>query len=419
MKKRSIMVGLISFFVFMNVSLAMALQPFPDTGQTKCYGMGWDTGVISCPQPGKPLYGQDAQYPRLPRSYTKLGMNGAELSDSALHVDDGGQWIMTRDNVTGLIWEVKTNVSRVDIYTRRDAINVFITDINALNFGGFSDWRMPSRQELVSLVDIGRSDPAINLKWFPKTVSGGYWTATGWRVAFSIGDTKRHPGSFTRYYVRAVRAGTVPVSNFVDNNDGTVTDTSTGLMWQRETATYEMTWSEALAYAENLSLAGHTDWRLPNRNEIQTIVDDSEFGPAVFPPFRPDTWLKYWTSSTNIKFPNGVWLLNSQTGEVQSFLDHKHNYNRVRVVRTAQEVSLPDDDEAKAERIFNAAEAEYPEWFYPKGLPIQIYRGYEHPMYYRYYQPRNIFLLTYDGVVYYYYNGRYTAWGTVDEWLRR
>ncbi len=81
-------------------------------------------------------------------------------------------------------------------------------------------------------------------------------------------------------------------------------------------------------------------------------------------------------------------------------------------------VSL-NDDEASAERIFNAAEELYPNWFYPKGLPVEIYRGYEHPMYYRYYQPRNIFLLTYDGVVYYYYNGRYTAWGTVDEWLRR
>ena len=72
---------------------AQTYYPFPDTGQTKCYNN--ETG-ITCPQPGEPFHGQDAQYqPRLPRSYTKLGHGGTILADDALHVDDGAHWSRT------------------------------------------------------------------------------------------------------------------------------------------------------------------------------------------------------------------------------------------------------------------------------------------------------------------------------------
>ncbi|MBU1914685.1 MAG: DUF1566 domain-containing protein, partial [Candidatus Thermoplasmatota archaeon] len=51
---------------------------------------------------------------------------------------------------------------------------------------------------------------------------------------------------------------------FIDNKDGTVTDTRTGLMWEKETAPDTYTWEEALRYCEELRLAGHEDWSLPN-----------------------------------------------------------------------------------------------------------------------------------------------------------
>ena len=71
----------------------------PDTGQTKCYNK---TDVITCPSPGQPFYGQDANYTINPMSYTKLDGSGNALPDSA------PSWVMVRDNVTGLIWEMKT-----------------------------------------------------------------------------------------------------------------------------------------------------------------------------------------------------------------------------------------------------------------------------------------------------------------------
>jgi len=80
-----------------GLSFAVGL---PDTGQTKCYN---DTAEIACPAPGQDFYGQDAQYSTNPRSYTKLDAGGNALSDSA------ASWAMVRDNVTGLIWEMKTD----------------------------------------------------------------------------------------------------------------------------------------------------------------------------------------------------------------------------------------------------------------------------------------------------------------------
>ncbi len=187
-------------------------QPFPDTGQTKCYD---NFGEIPCPQPGQPFYGQDAQYqPRLPQSYTKLGYGGVVLEDSAAHVDDGGPWIMTRDNVTGLIWEIKTEANKGDRYTWQNAQDVFVAGLKSARFGGFSDWRLPSRQELASLVNRGVWNPSIDVLWFPKTQSSGYWSATtdayltnfAWLVHFYNGIVYFHDKSHS-YYVRAVRAG--------------------------------------------------------------------------------------------------------------------------------------------------------------------------------------------------------------------
>jgi len=77
-----------------------AAGALPDTGQTKCHN---DTAEITCPAPGEDFCGQDAQYVTNLRSYTRLDAGGNDLSDSAT------DWAMMRDNVTGLIWEVKTD----------------------------------------------------------------------------------------------------------------------------------------------------------------------------------------------------------------------------------------------------------------------------------------------------------------------
>jgi len=284
--------------------------PLPDTGITKCYN---DTVEIPCPSPGQDFYGQDGNYTINPPSYTKLDANGNVLPDSAT------TWGMVKDNVTGLIWENKTVDGSIHdagkTYTWDDAQSVFIAQLNASNFGGHNDWRLPSREELRSIVDYSRYNPAINTGYFPNTQSNSYsssstdasYTSRAWLMSFYYGSDGSYAKS-NSYYVRAVRGGQSGSSaNLVINNDGTVTDTTTGLMWQQATGNngVAMTWKAALAYCENLSLADYTDWRLPNIKELSSLVDLSRYNPAIDPKFSESS--DYWSSSTHTPYTNYAW----------------------------------------------------------------------------------------------------------------
>ena len=88
----------------------------------------------------------------------------------------------------------------------------------------------------------------------------------------------------------------------MNNGDGTVTDRATGLMWQKADDGTARNWEDSLAYAENLQLAGYSDWRLPNQKELHSIVDYG-YIPAINPIFNiadPKAW--FW-SSTPVRLP--------------------------------------------------------------------------------------------------------------------
>ena len=114
--------------------------------------------------------------------------------------------------------------------------------------------------------------------------------------------------------VRAVRGPRLPGPALRDNGDGTVTDLSTGLMWQR-TETRPMTWQQALAFCEDLELAGHRDWRLPSIRELQSLVVAGPREPAIdanaFPGCRPGP---YWSSTTRSERPAFAWVMDFATG---------------------------------------------------------------------------------------------------------
>jgi len=122
--------------------------------------------------------------------------------------------------------------------------------------------------------------------------------------------------------------------DFIDNGDGTVTDTSTGLMWQQATAG-SMDWQSALTYCENLSLAGHDDWRLPDRNELQSLVDYSRYNPSIDTGAFPDTVsYLYWSSTTSANYTSSAWPVDFYYGSVGYY--GKSNSCYVRAVRSGQ-----------------------------------------------------------------------------------
>ncbi len=309
-------------FIMLNALLPLSAYawPVPDSGQTKCYN---DTAEIPCPSPGEDFYGQDGNYLINPPSYTKLN------ADGGIWAEGDPPHVMVRDNITGLIWEVKTEDGSVNdkdnIYTWDDS-NYF-TD--QLCVGDYCDWRLPTVKELASIVKLGAYSPAIDTEYFPETVSSDYWssaiyassTIRVWGVNFNYGDGNHFMKSDVRY-VRAVSGGQVQSfdSFIIINDDGTVSDIRTGLMWQQNKGGTK-TWKDSLAYCESLTLAGYSDWRLPTREELRSLADYEKYNPAIDTSVFPDAVSSYyWSSTTDANYTYSAWGINFSSGDDYSTL---------------------------------------------------------------------------------------------------
>lgn len=193
-----------AFRSILNLGLAACCMPpvlaagpsglLNDTGQTSCYranhsatacsssGVGSDAGV-------NPR--QDARFGRdvagMPKvgggaggfDFTRICMSGQAAGTGSCPASPAvgtnpNEWACTKDNVTNLIWSIET-ISNIN-WT-----NAMVThpgNYNAANRCGFgTDWRVPTRRELLSIVHHGVSVPAIDSAYFPGTWSIYYWTS--------------------------------------------------------------------------------------------------------------------------------------------------------------------------------------------------------------------------------------------------
>lgn len=124
-------------------------------------------------------------------------------------------------------------------------------------------------------------------------------------------------------------ASTVFAASFTDNLDGTVTDSVTGLMWQKGDDGITKNWQTALSYCEVLLLAGHSDWRLPDIKELESIVDDSIFSPAIDTNFFPSAYSSfYWSATTFANITPYAWDVNFYDGNVYGYLKSYNYYAR-------------------------------------------------------------------------------------------
>ena len=214
--------------------------PVVDTNVETYYS---DTAIISMPSEGASFYGQDASYNGSQPSYT-----------------DNGDGTIT-DNITGLMWER----SMGEKITYQNAF----TKAGASTLGGYSDWRVPTIKELYSLIiftgqvsgekvvsffidtdhfdqpigDVSAGEREIDAQtWSATEYTGSTMinNATVFGVNFVDGRIKGYPkykgrtGAEKTMYFRMVRGNTeYGNNNFVDNNDGSISDLATGLMWQK------------------------------------------------------------------------------------------------------------------------------------------------------------------------------------------
>jgi hypothetical protein len=231
------------------------------------------------------------------------------------------------DNVTGLTWEATVDGKE---YMQDEAV--------AHCAAKGPDWRLPSRLELVSLVDysIAAPGPTINAI-FKDTPATTFWTASAyygdvgddWYVGFDAGYSDygiQNQGGL----VRCVRSAPVTcrVSRYSQRPSGTIYDLASGLGWQRTLDPGSYTWGDALKYCAGLG-AG---WRVPSLTEAQTIIDDAKEHPAVDTSAFPDTpSVDFWTSSLKADGSGAAWYVDFFYGASDS--DVPDRTFRVRCVR--------------------------------------------------------------------------------------
>jgi hypothetical protein len=235
-----------------------------------------------------------------PEEWAAWPMRG---SAPARYLSDSEQ---VTDETTGLMWQ---RAALGDMYRWSQARN----HCEDLKLAGHSDWRLPSRLELITLVEYERlsNSPvavtpgtsnslpaaAIDAAAFPNTLPAEYWTESyfhgnqtkygdssadlAWTVSFATGEFTGEPRELQLPRARCVRtartatasssASAPPANSRYTIKSQTVTERATGLTWQRATGP-RATSSDAEKYCFNLTLDGVSGFRLPHLKELLTVA---------------------------------------------------------------------------------------------------------------------------------------------------
>jgi hypothetical protein len=280
------------------------------------------------------------------------------------------------------------------------------------DLAGYDDWRLPTIKEQYSLILFSGVDPSgyegtstdglvpfINTDYFDfaygdtdareRIIDSQYASSNMYAdgnllfgVNFADGRIKGYglqmpfgPGEKT-FFVLYVRGNTeYGINNFVDNGDSTISDNATGLMWMQNDSKSGMTWEEAPSYAENLEYAGHSNWRLPDVKELQSIVDYSRSpgttnSAAIDPLFNSTSITNeadqadygcYWTSTTHANWSavGGGFASYVSFGRAMGYMDGRwQDVHGAGAQRSDPKMGNPDD---------------FPTGHGPQGDAIRIY----------------------------------------------
>lgn len=199
-----------------------------------------------------------------------------------------------------------------------------------LSLGGFDDWRMPSRIELVSLVDFTRL-PSIDQEAFPNTANDYFWSASPtstrkefyFSLYFGAGLTAFGIPGGASGHVRCVRGGGPGLLPRFTLSDSTALDRNTQLTWQRKILDQPLSWESANDYCRGLK----NGWRLPSNKELQTIVDETTDHPTADLTLFPNTPAAlFWTSTpvNKVGLSSAVYVdmrdgINEEAGTNEAF----------------------------------------------------------------------------------------------------
>ncbi len=336
--------------------------PIVGTNQSTFYN---NSTTISEPAPGEAFFGQDAHYPGSTPRYQENG--------------DG----TVTDMVTGLVWQSSfdhNNDGTIDVDDKLTYSELLDLVSDGVSFAGYDDWRLPSIKEQYSLILFSGQDisgyngtstegliPFIDTEAFAfgygdldagerlidmQCATTNIYVSTEleesvFGVNFADGRIKGYGtsigGQEKQFNYLLVRGNTEYGTNqFSDNGDGTISDNATGLMWLQDDNGQGLNWEDALAYAENLEFAGHSDWRLPNAKELHSILDYSRSpftnGTAAIDPLfncspivneaGQNDFPYYWSGTTHANMSTdqgGAWaayfFFGRAMGNMQGWVD--------------------------------------------------------------------------------------------------
>lgn len=216
------------------------------------------------------------------------------------------------DEVTGLMWEAFLSPELAWPDAER-----YCDELRAHQH---CDWRVPSRIELVSLVDFSAASPALDPR-FP-VVGGDFFTAsTVEDYRFLIGSdgatraftAEQVPTRPTRC-VRRELPRAAPKSRYSivgQAPDELVTDHATELVWQRRPSSSTYSFDDAQAYCVGLALDGG-GFRVPSMKELQTVLDEQApnlIDSAIFPDFPEGPNVTFWTSTRSARLTSHAWFV--------------------------------------------------------------------------------------------------------------
>jgi hypothetical protein len=139
-------------------------------------------------------------------------------------------------------------------------------------------------------------------------------------------------------------------NDFVDNGDGTITDRSTGLIWERSGSSRAKTERRAQKYVKGLNknaFAGYSDWRLPTIEELASLVEREKINGVHIDPLFDSKQKSCWSSDKADDFLGGtrsipqIWIVNFAKGTITKAIMKSKVYstftfsefNHVRAVR--------------------------------------------------------------------------------------
>ncbi len=267
----------------------------PDSAATEHGGSVEDdlpgTIILSTGQTTSYYPGDDAYYAKgSPRSYIRDDIHGYVV-----------------DHTLDLTWQdsYEDNGGEIKLALHTDAIDY----CNALDLGGYDDWRLPYFNEVVNLCEF--QNPIMLLD------SAFVYDSTIYWFNGMFNDTRLYEGDFAlpmlhqselsfhgdaEFAVRCVRGPRYQGTFERTDATQTVIDLATSLQWQDtpDVDVRDLNFTAAIDYCEDLTLAGHSDWRLPNLNELYSLVDITKYGPVVPDAFAHEGLEDMTWSSTSV-----------------------------------------------------------------------------------------------------------------------